>query len=337
MQLTGPAKDPYSPFRKDLLPAARVRELSRLEPWRPVRDTALCWAWIVAAWTAVAVHPAWWTVLLALPVIGNRFYALLIIGHDGLHGRLFPNRVLQDIFCDLFHFGPIGAIRRLNNQNHLAHHAFLGSERDPDHHKYTAENKARRVDLAGYVLGVRSVVQSVRNVFFPAPAGSQKGTSKTGPRYSARDLLILAGWQLALLVGLTLTIGWWAYLVLWWLPVYTFAFLGDNLRTFAEHSQPGPDAEADGHRLITFLSNPVERMLVSPMNMNYHVVHHLWPSIPYYNLPRANCEVRELAGADPRLEWRGSYFVYLLRFFRALPFRWRRTETTAKDSRNRAA
>jgi fatty acid desaturase len=58
--------------------------------------------------------------------------------------------------------------------------------------------------------------------------------------------------------------------------------------------------------------------LLAPMNMNYHAAHHLWPSIPYYNLPVADREIRyrpEAAG----LEWRGSYFAYLLRYWLRLP------------------
>jgi fatty acid desaturase len=59
-------------------------------------------------------------------------------------------------------------------------------------------------------------------------------------------------------------------------------------------------------------------MLVAPMNMNYHTAHHLWPSIPYYNLPTADRLMREHPGAAG-LEWRGSYFAYLLTYWLALP------------------
>src|SRR5437868_11388843 len=41
-----------------------------------------------------------------------------------------------------------------------------------------------------------------------------------------------------------------------------FRSLGDNFRAFAEHSQPYPDTLANRHRLITFLSNPLERIRV---------------------------------------------------------------------------
>jgi fatty acid desaturase len=98
------------------------------------------------------------------------------------------------------------------------------------------------------------------------------------------------------------------------------AFVFDNFRAFAEHSQPEPDHLADKHRLVTYLSNPIERFFIAPLNMNYHAVHHLWPSIPYYQLPKADREIRNLPEAAS-LEWRGTYFGYLLAYFRLLPLK----------------
>jgi fatty acid desaturase len=148
-------------------------------------------------------------------------------------------------------------------------------------------------------------------------------------------VIILAAWQIGLLAGMAATIGWWGYIVLWWLPVYVFTFLGDNCRSFAEHSQPRPDEEGDSDRLITFVSNPLERLLLAPMKMNYHAAHHLWPSIPYYNLPQADREMRASPYARA-LEWRGSYVGYLWRYYRALPIR-SAAEESEKQLVSRAA
>jgi len=66
------------------------------------------------------------------------------------------------------------------------------------------------------------------------------------------------------------------------------------------------------------VSNPLERLFVAPLNMNYHAAHHLWPSIPYYNLPLADAEIRQHPAAAG-IEWRQTYLGYLLRYFRLLP------------------
>jgi fatty acid desaturase len=312
---TRPSHDPYWKFRKSLLVPARVRELSQLRPARAVLDAALCWVAIVVAWSVVALWPTWWTTLLAIPVVGTRYYALFIIGHDGLHRRVFPKTEHNDLFSDVFVFGAIGAITRLNNKNHISHHQHLATTEDPDRHKHGSFNKTSPLALMGFLSGVSSLLRSLRNVFGPKQA---QPTKSNKARYSLRDFCILAVWQIALIGGLTWAIGFWAWPVLWLLPVYVFAFLGDNARSFLEHSHPEPDALADEHRLITFTSNPVERIFFAPMHMNFHATHHLWPSIPYYNLPIAEREVQQLPAAS-EIEMRGSYVAYIWRYYRSLP------------------
>jgi fatty acid desaturase len=301
-----------------LLAPEEVRALSQLRPWRAVADAAFCWATIIGAWTLVALQPAWWSVLLAIPLVGARYYALFIIGHDGLHRRVFDKAAHNDLFCDVAVFGAIGAITRLNNRNHIKHHQHLATERDPDRHKHASFNKTRPSELVGFLTGATSLLRSVRNVFGRrAVEPSEPAADEAAARYTLRDFAILGTWQLALITGLTWAIGFWAWPVLWLMPVYVFTFLGDNLRAFAEHSHLEPDVQADTHRLVTFTSYPIERFFLSPMHMNLHATHHLWPSVPYYNLPRAERAMRALPAAA-ELELRGSYLVYVWHCLRVL-------------------
>ncbi len=55
------------------------------------------------------------------------------------------------------------------------------------------------------------------------------------------------------------------------------------IRQWVEHYN-GDDHGIDA-RYFYVRSTPVERFLLSPMNFNFHGVHHHYPSIPYYNLP----------------------------------------------------
>jgi fatty acid desaturase len=310
--------DPYLPYRRTLLPAQRVRELSQPRPGRAIRDTAICWTIIVGAWLVAAAIGTWWAIAVAAVLAGNRFYALFIIGHDGMHRRLFEKSSTNDLFADAFVYAPIGAIVRINKRNHLRHHQYLASDADPDRHKHACFNKGTRARFISYLTAVTTVVRSISHVFLPRTRTASASSDDAHHRYRLRDVALLAGWQLGLFALLTWLFGWWAYLVLWWIPVFVFMFLADNLRTFVEHSQPEGDATADTHRLVTNRPGWLERQLLSPMNMNYHAAHHLWPSIPYYNLPQADAEMRTSAAAEA-ISWRGSYLVYLWRYYKLLP------------------
>lgn len=321
-------RDPYAPFRKSLLTPDEVRELSQLSPLRPIVDVAFLWLQIIVAWWAVSVWTHWWVVLLAIPFIGTRSYALHIIGHDGIHRRLLPNSKANDLFNDLFIFGAEGAITRINGQNHLDHHRMLATPADPDRHKYASAYKSTRLELILYVCGLSALLPLWRNVFMREKTRAKAKQDKSAAGYTPRDIIILVACQALLIVGLTVGIGWWAYPVLWLLPVYVFTFCGDLIRFFLEHGHPEPDATADNRRLMTFLSSPLERAFLSPKNINLHAVHHLWPSIPYYNLPRADAMIRYRAGAEG-LIWRGSYLKALADYYQALPL----TPRMAPDAR----
>ena len=320
--------NPYLPYRKTLLSNERVKELSQLKEWRPIVDVLGCWAIIFFTWYLCAAYTSWWVVLLAIPVIGSTYYSLFIIGHDAFHRRVFKDAKKNDLFADWWIHGALGAINRINRKNHMAHHSFLATEADPDRHKHGCFNKYDKAHYLLFLTGLLNLNKAVYNVFLAPLFGggatsehSKASDSGKEERHGLEDLLCLFCWQAGLIAGLSYFIGWWAYPVLWLLPVYLFTYLADGIRSFAEHSHPESDQSADSHRLITYLSSPLERTIFAPMNMNYHAVHHLWPSIPYYNLPQADREVRQAAkeqGYD-ELEWRGSYINYLVRYYKNLP------------------
>lgn len=309
----------YKAYRSILQPE-KLKELSTLTPWKPILHTFWMWSGIFAAWVFVAIYPTWWSVLIAIPLIGTRYYGLFIIGHDGMHRRVLNKPAANDLFCDLFILGPVGAITRINNKNHLEHHQHLSTELDPDRHKHACFNKSTAPEYLFFLSGLMSLFPAIKNVY-----GSRKNKAKPfkvdsnrNANYEPRDLAILFGWQIALITGLSIAIGWWAYPVLWLFPVYLHSYLGDLIRSFLEHAHPESDEKADKHRLITYTSNPLERIFFAPMNMNYHAAHHLWTSIPYYNLPKADAILKTHPKSE-ELVWRKSYLGFAFRYLFALP------------------
>jgi fatty acid desaturase len=305
----------YQPLRSEILSPEQTRLLHQHRPLIPIIDTAIDWIFIIMAWCIVALWPSVWTVLLAVPIVGSRFYGLHIIAHDGVHKRLFKNQIVNDLFCDLFVHAPILCITRLSRNNHLDHHSDICSETDPDRHKYVHARKDTPMGFVAFMSGLGNLVPTLRNL-----TTSKKQDGKIALAYRPVEIVLIVAWQLALFVGLTWGIGWWAYPVLWLLPIYVFTMLGGLLRVFCEHSMLVDDGTADATmRLISFTSNPLERAVFAPHNMHLHAAHHLWPSIPYYNLPDADRVLRASTYAD-RCVWRGSYIAYLWRYARLWAF-----------------
>jgi fatty acid desaturase len=313
----------YRPYRASLLSREQLRALTQLRPAIAVKDTVIGWLWILAAWVTVALHPSWLVVAIAVVVVGTSYYALLIVGHDGLHRRLFESAERSDFWNDLFIMGPIGAITRINRANHIEHHRATCLPHDPDRHKYLHDHKEGTLPFAFFLSGLQNLYRSLANIFFSSGRSNQGSAGKE--RYRSRDLALLLGWQVTLIAGLTYWIGWWAYPVLWLVPVYLFAYRADLVRVFCEHAMLMPDLEADERkRLITYTSSWLERRFFAPHNMNFHAAHHLWPSVPYYNLPEADRLIRDWIarkGRDESLIWRRSYLGFILSYWR-----WRRRQ-----------
>ncbi len=298
------------PFRHLITPEERTH-LSTAQPRRVLVDIALLWlqivlAWALASWLATPLGYG-----LAMLVIGNRYYALFIIGHDGLHRRIHPDVSKNDLINDLLVLGPICAITRINRLNHMQHHQTLGFSSDPDRFKYAHRNDLSSAALLLSFTGIPLVLRAAVNVFARKPTA----LPVERPKYRARDIAIITIWQAALLGGLTLVFGWWGYFVMWMLPVAALTVAFDLLRVFCEHSVENDTPQTGtAERLIMVDSFILERMVFSPMNMNHHVAHHTWPSIPYFNLPEATRLIESRAvSAGLTLIRRDGYVSYLAR------------------------
>ncbi len=76
----------------------------------------------------------------------------------------------------------------------------------------------------------------------------------------------------------------WSYFLLFWIvPLFTTFALFMVLREWLQHGN------ADRGRLTNtrvFFVNPISRYLIMPWGMDYHLPHHVFCSVPHYNLPR---------------------------------------------------
>ena len=317
MTPAGPGLDPEA-LGRELLPpnSPLLRDLLRRRPWRVVADTAACYAVIALAFALLARVPTWWGAAVAFVVIGNRQYALSVLTHEGDHRTLFARRRHNDLFAQAALCAPVGVDFHGERVNHGRHHQLLATADDPDRYLYSVEDKSTRGDFVLFLTGLTMFPRALRKAL--------RGGTTPGPRRpplaALGDFLARRGGTLlaqALLFAAVCTrFPPWYYLAFWVAPIYPLVFVPHKIRMFCEHALPvTPDAAADPQRLVTYLPGPVERALFSPFNLNLHAEHHMWPYVPYYNLPR----LRAVTAGRPDIEVRRSYPGFLFRYFSSLP------------------
>ncbi len=90
------------------------------------------------------------------------------------------------------------------------------------------------------------------------------------------------------------------YLVLWVLPLVTVVQAILRLRAIAEHGAT-TDFSSPLTAARTNLGPAWLRWLIFPHQVNYHIEHHLYASVPHYHLPRLHAEMQRhgvLASAE---------------------------------------
>lgn len=217
---------------------------------------------------AAQLPPVWH--LLSWPLIGATQHAISILQHEAVHGLLFRSRRVNDAVGALLSY-PIGFSMGYRAV-HFAHHRYLGTDRDPDMANYGPFPSTKRALLMKVVLEF-SGISAVRQFL--------SGGSAAG---SGRSLPALVLTHAGLLLIFTVTVGPWAYLTLWVLPLLTCAKGFTQIRNLTEHFLRR-QAAAGTERAHTFRSHPVERFFLAPLHFHHHAEHHWYPMVPFYHLP----------------------------------------------------
>ena len=301
-----------------MTPAARVKpeefftpdEWQRLSGRSSVKGLLLlahCWLVIGLAMALGVVWPI--TIPLMVMVIGTRQLGLFILMHDAAHGLLHPNRRINDTAA--LWFG--GSELNIYRPYHLQHHRFVQQSADPDlvlsaPFPISAASLRRKIvrDLTGQTF--------VKQRLGPL-ADKLKARQ---PNESAWLLLVIEAkaqrvFLLTNAIGFVLFAAaglWWAWLLMWLLPMATWLPLVSRLRNIAEHALIVENSTDPLRHARTTHANWLERALIAPYWVNYHCEHHMFTHIPCWNLPAAH---RLLAskGVTQRMEVQPGYRAVL--------------------------
>jgi fatty acid desaturase len=84
--------------------------------------------------------------------------------------------------------------------------------------------------------------------------------------------------------ALTYFAAWPGFIWFWLVPFCTWHIAAQYLRLICEHS--AVVADEDEYRVTrTTVATPLQRFLILPRNIGYHIEHHWYPSVPFYRLP----------------------------------------------------
>lgn len=172
---------------------------------------------------------------------------------------------------------------------HLAHHRYLGSQQDTENYKQALDTRGKRL-LFSTLLGVRM-----------AQSGKRQGTTHYHD-VSRKNAAIRhrAVWEkralriwLLLMIGLTIAAPV-AMLFTYWLPLLLVAPLINTLRIIIEHADADTGAGNAWQLGTNYHTGALTRVLFLWDSGDCHLVHHVFPRMPFYRVGRCVDELREL-------------------------------------------
>lgn len=281
---------------RDVLSREEIRDLVTHRDLRSVGSLLVDWGLVAASFALVARWTNPVTILVALFTIGTRQLGLAILMHDAAHHALFRNRRLNDLVGNWLCAYPVWADVAPYRAYHLQHHAKNGTAEDPDlglvlPFPITRESLHRKIvrDLTGRTGWKRAKATLRRDL------GISKGR-QARTLGGVRNLRGVAATNLALFLVL-LAAGRPALYLLWVVAWFTTFQLVTRIRAIAEHAM-APDPADPMRNTRTTLASPLERLLVAPNRVNFHLEHHLLMTVPHYNLPRLHAMLRDRGMLD---------------------------------------
>jgi fatty acid desaturase len=256
-----------------------------------------------AAWLAIVYPHHWQTYLACVPLYllaAGSLHGISLFTHEAVHGTLCKNPVANRAL------GAICAWPVLQNFAayqvlHLRHHEHLGLPGDPDHYdNYTHWTWLLfAMHWGRLILGYPAYITAIPILGFRAGRGWERFW-----------IAFESACAIALVVTVILSpIPRIVLIQAWLIPMVIINTLvnirGMSQHTFLEH-QSDPIL---GTRSI--LTNRLTAFFMC--NENYHLEHHLYPGVPWYNLPRLHRAMRDEL-VDRGAPYIRSYFAFVCTF-----------------------
>ena len=295
----------------EVISKEQYEEIKEKQDWRNVLSISSNWLQMSAAMALFFFYPNVITFLVSLVIIGSRQFALAVLAHDAAHNLLFANNKVNDWAGQWFCAYPIFQDNRVYRPYHLKHHRHTETDDDPDlvlssPFPITKRSFIRKVfrDLTG-ITGVKRYWGSLSSIFRTKGDNVFNKISKTSNKL--HGFLIS---NLIIFILISTTMHWSLFLLLWWLPSFTYYSLIIRIRNISEHAVTPGNNDFDNTR--TTKSTVLTRFLMVPHNVNYHLEHHLFTRCPWYNLPKAHSMMIE-NGYEDKMCLETSYKKVLLK------------------------
>jgi len=239
-----------------------------------------------------------WSAYLAL---GYLWMGIVTFMHDATHNILFEKSWKNWVF-GIVSMIPLMASFIAFKDDHMQHHRYNRSPKDPDAFTMGKRGVLDFVAFYGYIVAGALLSFVHFNFIYPIQHFNAR---KWAIHLFETVLKIACYWALLAwaqqhgVLGKTLEV--------WLVPVYIFS-LFNSVRFIAEHYEtPWNQGQLVGSR--TVISNPLNSFFWN--NINWHIGHHIYPAVPWYNLVELHMLMKPAIDAEGAIVDKSYIGVFL--------------------------
>jgi fatty acid desaturase len=270
---------------RDAVPHAELKELHRRRPALHLAYAARQFAIVAACGIALyrVSDPLLWLPIAVLQ--GFTFFNMTVLLHDVVHEAVFQrSRPRVERVLGLLYAITSGISATQFTRWHLDHHDNLGNaDDDPKRHWLSPKRNARWYKLL-------YCTPALMPIYFRAAAREARSYPEPLRRTIRRERLATIAVQLTA-AGLLLGLGGWAAMFRVWFAPYFLVFpVAFTLNRLGQHYDIDPSHPLKWSTLM----EPSRLWEFLFVYSNYHLEHHYFPRVPFYNLRRLHLLLRPL-------------------------------------------
>jgi fatty acid desaturase len=232
-----------------------------------------------------------WSLWVCTPVLAVVSYAHYTLVHEAIHGNVInkPKRMywINTVVGWIGALG-MGAGWPILQRTHVLHHAHTNTERDPD--IFVKGSFWQLVGKWAVAAFMNLVPLSLLKPF--APARYQRLCKILTPSEIIQSSAVTA-FTLVLLAASVFTGHFLAWLLLWFVPLRIAMLMLNILFQWLPHYPFDRTDRYGNTRISLWLCGTLVTL-----QQNLHLMHHLWPSVPFYNYRRLFVALRPVLIAE---------------------------------------
>ena len=275
-----------------------LKELSKKSDLKGFQHISVFFGLLILTGTFVYfTWGTWWSVFWFL-IYGNIYCFSNALWHETGHKTAFKSKILNEFFYYISSF--MSNFEPLRwRYSHFVHHGNTYSTQDPFDHEIEYGNNLKEtpkrlivniipfLDLLFFKKHISfEIIQHALGIKTTVMLDSIPENAKAKSIFNSRVFVII--WLVVIL---------WAILISSWLPILYFLlpqFYGKTLHklvAFTQHA--GLARNIKDHRLVAreMYLNPILSFLY--WKMEYHLTHHMFPTVPSYNLYRLHHFIKD--------------------------------------------